>query len=195
MSPWKELITPDDIEVVSPSGEVRCRVKGYYSGEQFIVDDMKADIQPGDEIRRALPNGKDEVFTVEDPKLYRGGPFGSHYQIAISRRGSFEHKTGGHYQIHLSGQNARVNIASTDNSTNTANHSQLFTEIREAIDKGVSDTAQRGSIKEHLTEIERAKTKTSFIKAYQELIATAADHITVLSPFLPAITALMIGLS
>ena len=85
MQPWKHLAKPDDIEIVSPAGEICCRVKGYYGGTMFTIDDMKADVQPSDEIRRALPNGKDEVFFVEDPKFFRDGHFGSHYQVKVSR--------------------------------------------------------------------------------------------------------------
>jgi hypothetical protein len=81
MQPWKSTSTPEKIDVVSPEGAVRCSVTGYYGGNIFIIDDMKADVRPGDEIRRSLPNGNEEVFTVEDPKFFRAGPFGDHYQV------------------------------------------------------------------------------------------------------------------
>lgn len=191
MQPWKELIQPDNIEIVSPSGETRCRVKGYYGGTMFTIDDMKVDVQPGDEIRRALPNGKDEVFLVDDPKFYRDGHFGSHYQVKVSRRGSFAPKTGGNYNIHLSGANARVNVASTDNSTNTVNNSGLFADVKAALTGGVSSIELRDALIESLNAIERANTKQSFTGAYQRLISLAADHVTLLAPFLPALTQIL----
>lgn len=113
------MITPDDIDVVAPDGSVRSRVKGYYSGKQFIIDDMSVDVQEGDEIRRLLPNGREETFLVVDPKFYKDGHFGSHYQVAIQRRGVFDKHVGGHYTVHVSGNNARVNVNSTDNSSNS----------------------------------------------------------------------------
>ena len=93
MQPWKS-IKPDLIDIVSPEGEVRSRVNGYYGGSTFFIDDMNVDVRPGDEIRRRLPNGREEAFFVEDPKFY-DSHFGKHYQVKISRRGTFDPKTGG----------------------------------------------------------------------------------------------------
>ena len=90
VQPWKGLLKPDDIDIVAPDGTVRSRVKGYYSGNEFIIEDMNVDVQTGDEIRRLLPNGKEETFVVENTKFYHGGPFGSHYQVSISRPRQFE---------------------------------------------------------------------------------------------------------
>jgi len=186
--PWKELITPDDIDIVSPEGQVRCRVKGYYSGKQFIIDDMNVDVQPGDEIRRLLPNGKEEAFLVDDPKFYRNGPFGSHYQVTISRRGSFPRHTGGNYNISISGPNSRVNIGSTDTSTNVTISDGIFSELRRALNDGISDDAQRLQMTELVARLEKAPDKKGAMAAYQALIASAADHMTLLAPFLPALT-------
>lgn len=118
MKPWT-MIPPDDIDVVAPDGSVRSHVKGYYSGKQFIIDDMRVDVREGDEIRRLLPNGREEAFVVTDPKFYKDGHFGSHYQVAIRRRGEFDKHTGGNYTINVSGHNSRVYVGSTDNSSNT----------------------------------------------------------------------------
>lgn len=120
MKPWRNVTSPDDVDIVAPDGLVRSRVKAYYSGKQFIIDDMSVDVRPDDEIRRLLPNGREETFVVTDPKYYSDGPFGPHYQVAIVRRGVFDRRTGGHYTINVSGPNSRVNLGSTDNSTNTA---------------------------------------------------------------------------
>jgi hypothetical protein len=191
MQPWKKLTEPDDIEVISPEGQVRCVVKGYYSGSQFVIDDMKADVRAGDEIRRKLPNGKDDVFLVEDPKFFRDGHFGSHYQVKVSRRGSFDHHTGGNFNIRVSGNNSRVNVGSTDNSTNVVTNNKLFSDVRHTIASGVSDEASRIALNGALAELEHAQSKDTFAKAYQNFIALAADHIAVLTPFLPAITQLL----
>ncbi|NKJ23850.1 hypothetical protein [Dyella sp. SG609] len=113
------MISPDDIDVVAPDGSVRSRVKGYFSGKQFIIDDMTVDVREGDEIRRSLPNGREEAFVVTDPKFYKNGHFGSHYQVSVARRGVFDKSSGDKYTINVSGHNSRVNVGSTDNSSNT----------------------------------------------------------------------------
>jgi len=144
--PWK-IITPDDIDVVAPDGSVRCRVKGYYSGKQFIIDDMSVDIRPEDEIRRLLPNGREEAFVVGDPKFYRNGPFGSHYQVVISRRGTFDRHRGGNYSvtIHGTGAGSQVNVATTGSSQTsqiTSNDPEVLRElingIRQLVEQATS---------------------------------------------------------
>jgi hypothetical protein len=118
VKPWK-MISPDDIDVVAPDGSVRSSVKGYFSGKQFIIDDMSVDVREGDEIRRTLPNGREEAFVVTDPTCYTEGHFGPHYQVSVARRGVFEKHAGGNYTINVSGNHSRVNVGSVDNSTNT----------------------------------------------------------------------------
>jgi hypothetical protein len=191
MPPWKQLIKPEDIDVVAPDGTIRSQVQGYYSGKQFVIDDMSVDIQPGDEIRRLLPNGKEDVFFVEDPKFYRDGPFGSHYQVSVSRRGSFPKHTGGNYNITVSGINSRVNIESTDSSTNISYGASPFEEIRRALKDGIADQTKRLELIALVEQAEKAKNQKGFLAAYQNLIASAANHMTILSPFLPALTQLI----
>ena len=192
MPPWKSLIKPDDIDVVSPEGEVRSRVKGYYSGTQFVIDDMSVDVRAGDEIRRMLPNGREEAFFVEDPKFYDGG-FGKHDQVKISRRGTFDAKTGGNYHVHVSGNNARVNIASTDNSTNTVTETTTFTDMRKVISDGVSDSNHRTTLLAAVDDMEKNQKTPGFVAAYQNFIGVAADHLTLLMPFLPILATLLPG--
>jgi len=189
--PWTELCEPEKIDIVAPDGTVRCRVIGYYSGRQFIIDDTKADVRAGDEIRRLLPNGREEAFIVEDPKYYGSGPFGPHYQVKIGRGIVFPKQTGGNYNIRVTGPNSRVNINSTDQSINTVVGGGLFEQIRGALDEGIRSEGEREQLKRLLNEIEAARDRKSFASSYQALIASAADHMTIIAPFLPALTDLL----
>jgi len=189
MEDFEDMMRSEEVDIVAPDGTVRCRVKAQFAGTIFIIKDKSADVQVGDEIRRMLPNGKEDVFLVKDPTFYSGGPFGAHYQVKISRRGSFEAKTGGHY-IHVSGDHSRVNVQSTDNSVNISG-SNVFGQARAAIASQIADPAVRVNLTKHLDDVEASNSKDTFISAYQRLISSAADHITVLTPFLPAITQLL----
>lgn len=192
---WRNMIKPNDVDVVAPDGSVRCRVKAYYSGKQFIIDDMAVDVRPGDEIRRLLPNGNEEAFVVEDPKFFNAGRVAPHYQIVISRRGNFPRHSGGNYSVNVSGANSRVNIGSTDNSTNTITGGSFFGDLRHAINNGIADEGKRSELTAYVGEIEKATNQRSFLTAYQGLISTAADHVTVLTPFLPALMEMVIRLA
>jgi hypothetical protein len=54
--------------VTAPNGSVRWTGHGYFSGEKVIIEDVGAVIFAGDDVRRRLPNGHDDVWTVRDPK-------------------------------------------------------------------------------------------------------------------------------
>ena len=188
--PWKHLHQPDEIDIVAPDGTVRCRVIGYYGGSQFVIDDMKVDVRPGDEIRRMLPNGNEEAFTVLDPKFFKGH-FGPHYQVRVGRNGTFPRHTGGNYNVHVSGSNSRVNIGSTDQSTNTVVNGNLFNTLRKALGEGIDDETEREKLTELVSQVEAAHDQKSFVASYQALIASAANHMTIITPFLPALAEIL----
>jgi hypothetical protein len=94
-----------------------------------------------------------------------------------------------------SGHNARININSTDHSTNLtigASSDEVFRQIRQELARLVSDDATRAALINCLEELEQAPSCTSAWENYNKFIALAANHATVLSPFLPP---LMIWLS
>lgn len=190
MAPWRSLSKPEPVTIVAPDGSERCRVTAYFAGSVFIVEDMKAIMEPGDEIRRHLPNGRDDVYRIDDPSLYDTGRMPAHYQVKVSRKGSYEHATGGYY-VNVTGPNARVNIGSTDNSTNVVNSGDVFGDMRQAIEAGVQDPARREEILAAIGRAEKARGTPGFLAAYQQIVSVAADHLGILLPFLPALTGLL----
>lgn len=184
--PWAIMGAPDDIDVVTPEGHVRCKVKGYISPKSIIVEDVKADIEIGDEIRRVLPNGKEEVFIVEDPVYHGSTPFGPFYDIKISKRGAFAKKTGGHYNINVNGVNARVNIESRDYSSNFISNQSVFNELKDCLSK--INEEERLALYSAIDEMESAKDKNGFLKGYNAFISSAASHMTLIAPMIPSLT-------
>jgi hypothetical protein len=183
------LVRRDEkIEIISPEGELRCRVKGAFTGTMVLIDDANADVRVGDEIRRQLPNGKEEAFVVDDPAFYSGGPFGAHYQVKVSRPKVFDKHTGGHYAVNVSGNNARVNIHSSDHSVNLVSGGDLFDQIRRKVENEVGASLERDVLLDAITRLESARNdKTSFAQSYQAFITSAAAHMTIVAPFLPAL--------
>ena len=95
----------------------------------------------------------------------------------------------------VSGTNARVTIQSNDSSTNISNATNIFSEIRSALETDGMSFEKLIEIDTRLAEMQAAKDKSSFAKAYQSFIGVVADHIGIVAPFLPAITATMATLS
>jgi hypothetical protein len=96
--------------------------------------------------------------------------------------------------IHMHGPNARINVNSTDNSTNIASVSseQLFVRLRETTNT-IADESQRAQILARLDDLERAQESGSFLSAYQSFVTAVADYMTIFSPFIPALTQMLSG--
>jgi hypothetical protein len=86
--------------------------------------------------------------------------------------------------IHVSGPNSRVNINSNDQSNNTVVTGGVFNEVRRALDGAALPVEERTILRTLVDELESAPDKTSFNARYQAFIAAAANHMTLLAPFL-----------
>jgi hypothetical protein len=93
----------------------------------------------------------------------------------------------------ISGRNARVNIHSTDNSNNQVveNSEKVFSELAEALRQNVDPNDARDKLITLVEEMRRGTRVGTFREKYREFIAAAADHITIVAPFLPALSQLL----
>lgn len=182
-----------EFKVVAPDGTVRGMVKGIFDPKVITVPDTAALIMAGDEMRRTLPNGTEEAFEVLDPvyhETFHAIP--AHYQVKIRRKGAFPAGRGGNFNITLSG-NARLNLNSNDHSTNIIADNSVFGEIRSALKGADIETEKLDRIIQALDAMEAARSnRSTFASAYQNFIKAAAEHITVISPFLPALGQMLI---
>lgn len=177
--------------IVAPDGSVRSTPKAQFSGSLVIIEGADVVVMPGDEIRRTLPNGTEEAFNVIDPVFY-DEHFGPHFQIKVSRKGVFPVHTGGNYNVHVSGPNSRVNIASQDHSVNLV-AGDIFGEITTALKGGISDQRKLNELLDLVEEMKRERGGKGFVLAYQKFVGLAAEHVELISPFLPALANLIGG--
>jgi hypothetical protein len=183
-----------DIDIVAPDGTVRHRTKAIIDSKMATIPDPSIVIEPGDEIRRRIPSGVEEAFEVVDPVFYEshGGAIPAHYQVKIRRKGTFPKGTGGNYTFNVSGPNARVNFNSQDYSQNIVSDRSVFGELRAAIENGVPDPTEKDQLKQLVAKMEEASDdRGAFMRAYQSFIASAANHATVIGPFLPALSQML----
>jgi hypothetical protein len=89
--------------------------------------------------------------------------------------------------FNVNGPNARINIGSTDNSTNVFHQNTPFSEMRKAIEAGVADAIERADLLKRLAELEQAKDRKSASERYQAFVTLAANHMTTLGPLLPVL--------
>jgi hypothetical protein len=92
---------------------------------------------------------------------------------------------------YISGDNARVNIDSTDMSINVANSEKIFSELKKTIEEGVEDLEVRARLLTKTDEMEKSVgDKTSYTLKYAEWVALAANHMSIVAPWIPALTQL-----
>lgn len=179
------------LDVVDTDGTVQ-QTMGIVTSDLIMIPGATLMVDVGDEIRRTLPNGKDEVFDVVDPTFYEGfAGVPAHYQIKVRRKGAFSTETGGNHTFHVSGPNARVNFQSNDHSQNFAADKRVFAELHDVITQ-IDDPARREALTGAVYEMEvNLRNRDKFLRAYQNFMATVADHVTVFAPFLPALSQLI----
>jgi len=97
----------------------------------------------------------------------------------------------GFRDVHFHGDNARMNVNSTDNSSNVVNQSHaFFVQMREAA-QNIETEQERADILARIEELEQSKGKSGFLQAYQKFMSIAAVHMTVFAPFVPALTEML----
>ena len=184
---------PDVVMLRKQNGQEYQNIRADVQPDVIFIDDGKIPLEEGDHIVRELSNGLDETYLVLDRGFWSGGGrLGDHYQAKVRKVTAITADTPP-VVYNVSGPNARVNIHSYDASTNVVDVSpeRLFEQIREAVAKGVQAPDRKAEILSAVGEVEAAGDSKARLKAYQRLIAIAADHMTLLGPFIPGLTQLL----
>ena len=93
----------------------------------------------------------------------------------------------------VTGANSRVNVQSVDSSTNVVNieRNELFVSMRRAVEESGIDTTARAELLNRIEALESAKDQRTFAQKYADFIQSAANHIALFAPFLPALAQLL----
>jgi hypothetical protein len=94
----------------------------------------------------------------------------------------------------VTGSAARLIQGGSDHSINDVVEGFSFQQLTEVIERSLGAGAERDALLAQVTELRSTKGTGEFIRAYQRFINLAADHMTILAPFIPGLTA-MIGAS
>jgi hypothetical protein len=194
MSIFKDLMT-DRVTLVKKDGRRFENLSASVQSGKILTDNPKIPIEDGDEFERRLPSGIPEVFTVLDAGFQQGMPgMPSHYQSAVRKSTAVTPAAPQpHVVYNLVGANSRVNIQSSDSSTNVVNveSSVLFTNLRQAIQHSSLDSTVAQQLIESVNGMQSSAGTKTFGQRYKEFIGVAADHMTLIGPFLPALSQLL----
>jgi len=179
----------EEITLIKKNGDKVEKIQAAIQRGKIYIGGSSLIIERGDKFLRILPNGMEETHLIEDYDFY--SEMGGHYEITVRKEGApAPAKTNNIYNI--TGPNTRFNIASQDNSTNVINVNtpELFREIRKAFSETISGR-ELDIISGKIEELEKAQGTKTFLGKYQEFIAIAANHMTLIAPFLPALTQML----
>ena len=121
-------------------------------------------------------------------------PLSSHaFRVEIDRRRLMSKKQSVTNVYHVYGHNARWNNNSNDHSVNVVSIStdQVFANLRQELKSRIPASDELTDILTKLNALEEAQESPSFAKRYTEFIATAANHVQLIAPFLPALAELL----
>jgi hypothetical protein len=181
----------DIITLVKPDGTVIENIQANVQSKIIFIGDAKLPLEENDKIYRKLPNGLVETYIVLDRGYFSG--FGGHYQAKVRKEGSIkEDKYQSIITVYTaSGPNSRININSSDNSTNYINNlDSLFNDLKIVLESLPDKEIQEKSL-QILEELKKSKDTPSYLIKYQEFVSLLANHMTVIAPFIPALTQLI----
>ena len=183
----------DKVSLVKADGRRFPDIRAHVSSTKIITDQGDLPIEEGDKFERVLPNGLVEAYEIVDRGFHaHWRSFPAHYQCEVRKATALSRRESP-IVYNITGPNARVNINSTDLSANIVNISpeNLFTELRRVLQSGVADEARRAALLRRVDDLEQSKGKAAFVSKYRDFVAAAADHMTLLAPFIPALAQLL----
>lgn len=190
----------DRVTLVKKSGQRFEDVRASVQTGKIFTDDPQIPIEDGDHFERILPSGVREVFTVVDAGFFQGSHgMPSHYQSKVRKGGAEPTPTSPSAPrsqvINLTGPNARINIHSSDSSTNvmSGESTSLFDDLRDVIGSASLDEREAQRIIQSIDEMEAAVGTRPFAARYRGFMEAAADHMTLVAPLLPGLAKLLTG--
>lgn len=184
----------DKLTLVKPNGSRIENVLGICSSDSIVIGDSLLPLEEGDHLERKLPSGLLEVYLVHDRGFYpKFHNIAAHYQAKVRKLTTMEiERRQKSHVISVHGNNARVNVNSTDNSNNMviSHEDDLFKVLAAEVERHVVDGSERNALLAAIDSMKDAQGKEQLLNGYQRLVAAAANHMTLIAPFLPSLAKL-----
>lgn len=190
MRDFLENFPTEEIEIFDEYGKYIANVKGFFGKEYLTITDVSIPIVEGQYIIRKLPNGVNEKYEIINSKYNKGNEDICDFYKLTLKKSTIKNKETKTI-INNIYNCEKVNVDSIDNSVNIKlNNSEelILNEIKKILDSIQENNKEE---KELFDEMCKNIGKKTFLEKYQLFIASMADHITVLTPFIPFLTSLI----
>ena len=190
----RDFFYPDKIVLKKSDGKEHKDIRAQVNRDRILTEDANVPIDPGDTIARDLPNGSVERYVVTSAHFHNTGKrsrFKDYYEVKCRKEGDERQTSPVNVRVVGSPQ-AHVNVQAIDNSVSIIDgvEDDVFEVARELLRKNVDDS-ELGLLIARVNELERTKGTQKYRDAYKELIAVAANHLTILSPILPSLASML----
>lgn len=187
--PFDKLMR-DTIAVVKRNGGARFEgIKAAVQSDEISILQSEPFIEPNDLIMRSMSNGGEETFLVLDPGFHEGlGRIPAGYRAKVRKMGLPEAQSAVQsITYNVSGNNARINNHSVDNSTNlvqdnSAEVARLLSELRTAMNAAPLQPADRAEALEIIdgvdSQFSSERPKRSVIRAMLNALPDVATVAT-----------------
>ena len=184
----------ETVRIVDENENEIVTVEGLFSDKGMRTTNVSTPISEGQLIIRTLPNGLNEKYKIINSKYVKGmHDICDSYMLTLQKENVPKAKNITKSIITNNIYNCdKVNIDSIDNSVNiyiNDNENEKINEIRNII------TNLEGNSKDMLVKFDdfcNNVGKKSALQKYQSFIDAAASHMTVLAPFIPFLTSLLV---
>ncbi|MGG6360981.1 hypothetical protein ACQ5SI_17265 [Peribacillus frigoritolerans] len=190
----------DNVSLEKQNGEVVNNILSYVEGNEIFILDTSLDIEEGDRITR-ISNGQEEAYIITNSDSYGNNySIPAHYELRVHKETAFERiqamiiNNQDNSITNITGNNNRTNIRTTDNSKNTSikvTEIKIFNQIKEAIKESDILATEKDKLISNVSELEESVGTSNYQSKYQNFIASAANHMTIIAPFIPELTKLL----
>jgi hypothetical protein len=159
--PFADMMN-DTIDLLKSNGTKMTGLKASVQKSKVFMDSNGVLVEPQDLIIRRMSNGAEETYRVIDPGFYEDfHGIKAHYQMEVHKLGLPEAKSAVQsVTYNITGNNARVNQSSIDNSTNVvqidARATQYIEELRKEIEGSSLSALEKAEANEVIDEVDNA---------------------------------------
>lgn len=200
---------PDSVAIEKLNGETLGPVKALVMKGKIQLQ-AKHPLEPGDILVREMPFGEPERYVVDDPGFKQGidDDFPPYFNAEVTRESKANgrgDKVGGDstpapapITYIVSGAHARFNQNSTDNSINVTVEAgeSLFEDLKGELRSNVTDQRRLHELLSLVDDMQASQHDSkSLSEKLGQFISKSADIMTIIAPFVPALTGLAAGAS
>lgn len=182
----------EKLKLRKATGEVIEDIEALVEPKKIFVDDSSVIIEEGDFFERTLTNGSVENYEVLDRGFYKGAHgIPDHYQVSVRKTTARSVHSAVTYNFN--NNSGKVNINSKDNSTNISitlsEEDKALFDVIESLSDSLDNQME---LVKAIQEMKEEVGKPKFAEKYNAFIQSAANHMTLFSPFIPALTKFLV---